>query len=242
MSCQAFETYCLFLKAVSNYIAEVEHLAEWCRENYLQLNVKKTKELIVNFRKENNHLPIKINNEEVEQVKDFRYLGITMDCHLTWTVHTNCVLRKVNQRLYLLRRLNQFGVEVEALRTFYRAVVESCMTFGACVWVSGATQEDRKRLDRLCRSAARIVGPTTSTIEKLGKSKIEKKAATIQKDPTHPLGHFFQLLPSGRRLRSARARTTRMQNSFIPTAIRLSNQGRSLAAKAKHQNHEQCTN
>ena len=226
----------------SNYIAEVEHLAEWCRENYLQLNVKKTKELIVNFRKENNHLPIKINNEEVEQVKDFRYLGITMDCHLTWTVHTNCVLRKVNQRLYLLRRLNQFGVEVEALRTFYRAVVESCMTFGACVWVSGATQEDRKRLDRLCRSAARIVGPTTSTIEKLGKSKIEKKAATIQKDPTHPLGHFFQLLPSGRRLRSARARTTRMQNSFIPTAIRLSNQGRSLAAKAKHQNHEQCTN
>ncbi|XP_036433920.1 muscle M-line assembly protein unc-89-like [Colossoma macropomum] len=37
-------------------------------------------------------------------------------------------------------------------------------------------------------------------------------------DPTHPLHSFFSLLPSGRRLRSLRARTSRLGDSFIHQA------------------------
>src|SRR4029434_1106619 len=46
---------------------------------------------------------------------------------------------------------------------------------------------------------------------------------SVLKDSSHPGHHLFTLLPSGRRYRSFRARTTRLKNSFFPTAIRTLN-------------------
>ncbi len=43
------------------------------------------------------------------------------------------------------------------------------------------------------------------------------------KDPTHPSHSLFQLLPSGRRYRSIRARSARLLNSFFPQAVRALN-------------------
>ena len=54
------------------YREEVQHLAEWCADNNLALNTKKTKELIVDFRKKDGtHTPIRINGTEVERVASF---------------------------------------------------------------------------------------------------------------------------------------------------------------------------
>ncbi|ONI45395.1 hypothetical protein AN641_04260 [Candidatus Epulonipiscioides gigas] len=43
-----------------SYREEINHLAEWCTENNLLLNVSKTKELIVDFRKKEakTHKPV----------------------------------------------------------------------------------------------------------------------------------------------------------------------------------------
>ncbi len=42
----------------------------------------------------------------------------------------------------------------------------------------------------------------------------------IPGDPTHPTHSFFSLLPSGRRLWSLQARTSRLKDSFIHQAVR----------------------
>ncbi|KAI4878582.1 hypothetical protein NFI96_005197 [Prochilodus magdalenae] len=50
------------------YREEVSFLTDWCRENNLSLNVDKTKELIVDFRKQERvHTPITINGIAVER-------------------------------------------------------------------------------------------------------------------------------------------------------------------------------
>eukprot|EP00061_Rhincodon_typus_P003969 g21433.t1 len=60
----------------SRYRREIEDLAMWCNENNLSLNIGKTKELIVNFRKrEGEHAPIDIKGTEVERVKSIKFLG-----------------------------------------------------------------------------------------------------------------------------------------------------------------------
>ncbi len=46
------------------------------------------------------------------------------------------------------------------------------------------------------------------------------KPLSIAGDPTHPTHSFFSLLPSGRRLRSLQARTSRLKDSFIHQAVR----------------------
>ena len=51
------------------YREEVRALGVWCQENYLSLNANKTKELIVDFRKQQReHPPIHIEGTAVEKV------------------------------------------------------------------------------------------------------------------------------------------------------------------------------
>ena len=62
------------------------------------------------------------------------------------------------QRLYFLRRLRSCVVSQVLMVKFYRAVIESVLTFSFAVWYNGATAEDRNRLARIVRVASRIVG------------------------------------------------------------------------------------
>ncbi len=51
-------------------------------------------------------------------------------------------------------------------------------------------------------------------------TRLTRKALCIAGDPTHPTHNFFRLLPSGRRLQSLQARTSRLKDSFIHQAVR----------------------
>jgi hypothetical protein len=56
---------------------EVRDLAMWCQDNNLSLNVIKTNEMIVDYRKRRTeHAPILIDGAVVEQVESFMFLGV----------------------------------------------------------------------------------------------------------------------------------------------------------------------
>ncbi len=69
------------------YLDEVERLTSWCQDNCLSLNVTKTKELIVDFRKWHllPYTPLMISGTPVERVSSFKYLGVNISEDLTWT-------------------------------------------------------------------------------------------------------------------------------------------------------------
>jgi hypothetical protein len=59
------------------YREEVRALGVSCQENNLSLNVNKTKEMIVDFRKQQRELPaIHIDRITVEKVESFKFLGV----------------------------------------------------------------------------------------------------------------------------------------------------------------------
>ncbi len=64
---------------------EVERLTSWCQDNCLSLNVSKTKELIVDFRKRQQqpYTPRMISGTPVERVSSFKYLGVNISEDLT---------------------------------------------------------------------------------------------------------------------------------------------------------------
>jgi len=66
------------------YLEKVANLSLWwCQDNSLMLNVSKTKELIVDCRRTQQHqstyTPLGINGTAVERVSSFRYLGVHPD-------------------------------------------------------------------------------------------------------------------------------------------------------------------
>ena len=77
----------------------------WCHDNNLSLNVIKTKEMIVDYRKKRTeYIPILIDGAVVEQVESFKFLGLHITNKLTWSKHTKTVVKRARQNLFPLRK------------------------------------------------------------------------------------------------------------------------------------------
>ena len=101
---------------------EVRDLTVWCKDNNLSLNLIKTKEIIVDYRKRRvEHAPILIDRAVMEQVESFKLLGIHITNKLTWSKHTKTVVKRELQNLFALRRLKRFGMVLRSLKGFTAA-------------------------------------------------------------------------------------------------------------------------
>ncbi len=109
----------------SAYRQEVKELAVWCSLNNLELNMLKTVEMIVDFRRNPPALPpLTIMNSTVTAVESFRFLGTTISQDLKWDNHIDSIVRKAQQRLYFLCQLRKFNLPQELLKQFYSAIIE----------------------------------------------------------------------------------------------------------------------
>ncbi|KAL6475087.1 hypothetical protein MHYP_G00161270 [Metynnis hypsauchen] len=204
------------------YRKEVKLLTEWCAANNLSLNVSKTKELIVDFRRgSREHAPLSIEGAMVERVNSFRFLGVYISEDLTWSHNTSHIIRKSQQRLHFLRRLKKVNLPQQLLCNFYRATVESILTSCITVWYGSTTAAERKALQRMVKTAQHITAAVLPPIEDIYNKRCKRKAINISSDSTHPSHPLFQPLRSGKRHRNIRARTTRFKNSFYPRAVKL---------------------
>ncbi len=83
------------------YREEVSTLTKWCQENHLSLNIDKTKELVVDYRRQSReHTTITIDKTPVERVNSFKFLSVHITEDLTWSVHTDAVLKKAHSSSY----------------------------------------------------------------------------------------------------------------------------------------------
>ncbi|KAL0183386.1 hypothetical protein M9458_022761, partial [Cirrhinus mrigala] len=191
----------------THYREEVAQLVEWCGANNL------------NFRRNSvDHPPLIIDSSAVERVSSTKFLGVHITEDLTWTTNTMSLSKKAQQRLHFLRRLKRASLPPPILTTFYRGTIESVLTSCITVWYENCSAADRKTLQQTVNTAAKIIGAPLPSLLEIFLARCSGKATSIVKDPTHPSHHLFQLLPSGRRYRSIRARSARLLNSFFPQA------------------------
>ena len=104
----------------------VEELTEWCNRNYLELNMTKTKELVINFRRAKVNMDlIIIMGQPMEMAVNYKYLGTIVDSKLDWSSNIEACCNKSNQRMCFLRKLKQFQVDKKILARFCQAIVQS---------------------------------------------------------------------------------------------------------------------
>ena len=220
----------------SAYRQEVVDLTKWCSINNLELNVSKTKEVIVDFRLNREApTPIIINGAEVEIVDNFKYLGVHISKDLKWHLNCTSIVKKAQQRLYFLRCLKKAGVSTKTQTNFYRSTVESLLTANIATWYGSCSDEDRTLINRVVRTAKRIIGVDLPSVADIYRQRCCDRALKIFRDPSHPGKGLITLLPSGRRYRWERCpdkkskhkvRTSRLVNSFYPEAVRFLNKKR----------------
>ena len=91
-------------------LAEVEMFSNWCRDNSLDLTVKKTKEMLIDLRKAPTVIPdLFIDGVKVERVTEYKYLGTILDNKLNFNKNTGFIYKRCLPRIFCLQKLRSLN-------------------------------------------------------------------------------------------------------------------------------------
>ena len=124
----------------SVYRQEMDKLVDWCRANNLCINVGKTKEMVVDFRRRG---PTPLPSSLGEQL--WKWCPPTSPTTSRGATSTASIIKKAHQRLYFLRRLKRASLSPAVLTSFYQCVVESMLTSSITVWNGNCSAADERR-------------------------------------------------------------------------------------------------
>ena len=114
--------------------------------------------MVIDFRrKKTPTTPLVIKGQTVEMVDSFRFLDTTINKNLKWEDNITSVAKKAQQRLFFFRQLRKLGVSWKIVIHFYRAVIESVLTFSIIVWYGSASVHDKNLLDGIVRVASKLL-------------------------------------------------------------------------------------
>ena len=112
---------------------DMNSISMWLCSNSLKLNVGKTKIIVFNHEGIVPLVDIMIDNELIENVKDFRFLGINLDSELSFENHHRILYNKLLKTIFIVRKLSTFVPRCN-LRDLYFAYFHSNYIYGLIVW------------------------------------------------------------------------------------------------------------
>lgn len=205
----------------------VHRVTVYGEDNDLVLNIDKTKELILDFRRRPPPLqPLTIKGIEVERTDSHKFLGLHISENLSWAKNTAATVKRAQQRLHFVRVLKKAGLKGQTLTHVYKGLVESILTSGITVWYGSTTQAERKSLQRVIKIAERVIGSNLPSMDTIYTQRCRRKAQSILKDKHHPAYALFKWVDTGYNLRHRRpvsisTHKARLFNSFFPATVRL---------------------
>ena len=208
----------------NSYFEQVTKFSAWCKDNCLDLNVEKTKEMLIDFRKQSSAVPdLLIDGKRVERVPEYKYLGTILDEKLNFTANTNYINKKCQSRIYCLQKLRNLHINTKVLEGFYRCFLESVLSFSFICWFGNLSLKNKNILNKIVNVCSKTVGVKQVNLTELYERRVKVKARKIVSESSHTLAEYYVVLPSGKRFRCPKQKTLRYKNSFIPRSIQLLN-------------------
>ena len=90
---------------VSEMQLAVNALIEWSELNRMNINSKKTKEMVIGSISKESPMPLLIAAKPVQQVSEYKFLGVTVNSRLKWYDHIAAITSKAAKRLWFLKKL-----------------------------------------------------------------------------------------------------------------------------------------
>ena len=93
----------------------------------------------------------------MEVIDSTRLLGTIITNNLSWDPNISDIVKRSNARMELLRKLDGFGVPKEDMKLVYILFIRSLLEQSAVVWHSSLNQENIDDLERVQKSALKII-------------------------------------------------------------------------------------
>ena len=218
--------------ASQNWLNEIN---QWTEDQKMIINEKKTKTMIFNFTDNYKFTTrLQLKGKTIDVINSTRLLGTMMTDDLKWDLNVSTIVKKANARMELLRKVASFGTPAEDLKTIYILFIRSLLEQSATVWHSSLTQENIDDLERVQRSALKIIlqekyqgylkGLAQLEIESLNSRRQELCLNFAMKcTKNEKMKHMFPLNPKSHQMNTRNegkyqvqhANTGRLKNSSI---------------------------
>ena len=105
--------------------------------------------------KRNTNISVKINNKDLEECSNYKYLGVYIDKNLTWKSHIEYICSKIAKTCGALAKIRHY-VGIGTLTNVYYALVNSYIRYGLIIW-GNASANSLKPLEVIVNRAIRIM-------------------------------------------------------------------------------------
>ena len=140
---------------INNLNFELNKISEWLTTNKLTLSVPKTKYCLFTTRNKSiGSIKVTINNEQIQKVPEFSFLGVTLNENMSWRSHIDKMSNKISRIIGLLCKLKHI-LPLFTLKTLYSSLILPHLNYGNLAW-----GYDTSRVFKLQKKA---IGQITNT-------------------------------------------------------------------------------
>jgi len=122
-----------------NINSDLKGIVHWLNANLICLNAKKTELIFFSSSrkkhnlKNNSKIQIKINNKRLYPTKVIKYLGVLIDCNLSWNIHIDELRKKLTRANGALSIIRHY-VDNFTLKNIYYALFLSHLSYCCQIW------------------------------------------------------------------------------------------------------------
>ncbi len=205
----------------SAYREEVHSLKNWCHNSNLSLNISKTKELVVDFRRRTSEHPPHHHRQDSSGAGQQLQVPRRKHHRGTHLDYSHTVSSGEGPPASLIPQATE---EIwSEFKNPQKVLQLHCGEHPDCTASPPGTELHRSQPESPEETAQHIVGGELPSLQEIYPQRCVRKARKIIRDSCHLSHELFSLLPSGRRYRSIRTQTSRTRDSFFSQAIRLLN-------------------
>ena len=96
---------------------EFQKVYKWLLANKLKLNIAKTTYLIFSKRNKNiNLIYLNINDNVIEHVHQFNFLGLHLNSRLTWNTHMEEISKKISRTIGVLKKTTAYSAKKHIIK------------------------------------------------------------------------------------------------------------------------------
>ena len=107
---------------------EVDHFELWCKNHQMSINFEKSKVLNVNL----SHTPVCLV-PRLDNTTALKVLGLWFNERLSWSHHISFIVKKLSQRLYVLRIVKSLLSHDELILVF-NSIIQSVIDYSSSVY------------------------------------------------------------------------------------------------------------
>ena len=167
--------------------SDLDRISQWCKSNKLTVNCDKS---FIMWSHSKNVTPdlsncnIMMDGSTLKRVKEFNYLGVVVDRHLTFIPHVRKMRAIAQLRLSQLRRIRKY-LNSEYTYSIYRTMITPILDYGSMV-MDGSSPAWLRKLQTIQNHALRlcelIINPQDVNVDDLHVAYGAKKLEVRRKE------------------------------------------------------------